>query len=157
MSLSLAPIILLAAAESLTYHITVTGPDGELDRRCQDPCHIEQVQVVGRTSGGTTTETAQVRDDVADRRGMDCQGDCDSGRSTELRINIRMSRTLREGIEVRIEGQRAHLIFYDVAETESGHSTRRRHAQFAVDRELIELDLHGSEVRLETTGLGDGG
>ena len=157
MSLSLAPIILLASAESLTYHITVAGPDGELDRRCQDPCHIEQVQVVGRTRGGTTTEITQARDDAAAERGTSCQGDCDSGRSTGLRINIRLSRTLREGIEVRIEGQRAHFIFYDVVETESGQSTRRRYADFVVDRELIELELHGNEVRVETTGLGDGG
>jgi hypothetical protein len=157
MSLSLAPIILLASVEGLSYHITIDGPDGVLDDRCQDPCRIEQLQVVGTTTGGTTTTTSDLGEDDTDvTEGAECWGACGS-RSTEVRITIRPSRSLREGIEVRIDDGRAHFLFYDVVEADGGRSTRRRHSEFVIDRSPIVLELHGNQVRVETTGLGDGG
>jgi hypothetical protein len=158
MSLSLVPILLLASAAGTNYHITVSGPDGEMDVRCTDPCHIEQVEIVG-TAGGQTTSTTEANTDgfsEADRRGVECTGDCASRRSTSFSFNIQTTRKLREGVELRIDDGRAHFIFYDVVDAEAGPSTRRRHSEFDLDRALIVLDLHGNAVRIEVEGMDDG-
>jgi len=157
MDLVLAPLLLTAASVALDYHVVVAGPDGSVDQRCADPCLIERVAVVGTAGGTSNTEVATTRDRSNEERGAECSGNCGSSRSTELRINISPSRKLREGIEVRIEDGRAHVILYDVVETEGGRSTRRRHSEFEIDRPVIELDVYGNDLRIETTGLPDAG
>jgi hypothetical protein len=151
MSPNLIPLIVLAATTGLSYHVTVVGPDGELDTVCSDPCHVEQVRVVGSSGGGssTTTETIEDDQDRSEERGVDCQGTCASGAATSVTFNFQTRRTLREGIELEISDGRAHFIFYDVVDVDGGQSTRRRHAEFNVDRALIEIELHGNDVRLE--------
>jgi len=152
-NLTLTSVALAAAASGLQYHVTLQGPDGALERQCGDPCVIERVEVVGTSGGTTSTEIAGRRDRGPADRGERCEGDCDTARSTEFRITISPSRTLREGVEVRIEDGRAHIILYDVVDTDAGRSTRRRHSEFDIDRPLIELDIYGNDLRIETTGL----
>lgn len=144
-----------ADAVHIQYSILVYGPGGEVEATCTDPCHIDQHQLTGHSGGEMTTSSA-VREADEDPRadGIKCTGTCASGKpGTTVEFNAR--KALYEGIEVRIEERYAHFIFYSVVDTEEGPSTLKQHAEFRIDRPLIQLDLHGHEIEVRAV-MSDG-
>ena len=80
-----------------------------------------------------------------------CEGDCvvlRGGKIEQRGLSIKFDpkRDLKQGLEVTIRDGNAHFIFYKVVDTEQGQATRRQHAEFRIDRPLIEAEIHGHDV-----------
>lgn len=145
------------ATPPTSYDISVSGPVVNIETSCNDPCRIEQIEDLGHAGGGAkAVEPAEGDDEDADAED-DCLGDCLTGGKQEglhqqrgLRIQFDPKRDLREGLELTITDGQAHFIFYTVVETEKGRATRRQHAEFRIDRKLIELEVHDHDVAVRT-------
>lgn len=152
LSLTLAAPVLAqdaAPADPPRYRISVSGPVAELVTSCDDPCEIDEVEVVGRTSGRLTTSQVATREQDANPEEV-CQGNCDTGRQVQNMMVFSTPRTLREGLSLTIRDGRAHFIFHSVTETESGPATLLQHSEFRVDRPFISVYLHGHDVVVRT-------
>ncbi len=146
-----------------TYNVTINGPLVVTEFTCDDPCHVDQQEIVGYSGGGMisreTTATDKKRTPLTGSHldtgrshaemGVKCVGDCGTWEENTL-IIFELKRTLRQGFKLDIEDESAHFIFYSVTDTEYGPATLLQHSQFRIDRPLIELDLHGHEVEIRT-------
>ena len=160
--------ILLCSASALspvlaapTYSITINGPVVVTEFTCDDPCHVDQQEIVGYSGGGMTSiETTDKNPSPLTEgqldtkrshaeRGIKCVGDCGLREENTLLI-FEHKRKLRNGFKLDIEDESAHFIFYSVTDTENGPATLLQHSQFRIDRPLIELDLHGHAVEVRT-------
>jgi hypothetical protein len=130
------------------YSIELSGPQVNLETSCDDPCHIDEVEVVGSVgmqASKTESEGGYAEDETA--ANASCYGECKK-KKTQLRVSG--PRTLKEGIEVSIEDRWAHFIIYSVTDTEKGPATRRQHYEFRVDRPLIEVPLDQHRLKLRS-------
>jgi hypothetical protein len=128
------------------YSIAITGPQVELTRTCDDPCIIDEVEVVGGVGMKASTIDSEVGNAAGETEfDADCYGEC---RKQKTQLRVSGPRTLKEGVEISIEDRWAHIIIYSVTETEKGPATRRRHYEFRVDRPLIEVALDEHRLTL---------
>ncbi len=128
------------------YRLTINGPLAGVSESCNDPCHIEMVEVVGELGMSTIQEEVDAQSGEGEvTMPSECYGECEKKKT---RLKVRSPRTLKKGVEVTIEDRWAHFIFYSVTETDSGPATRRRHHEFRVDRPLIAVNLDDHEVEL---------
>lgn len=152
----IAPVV-----ASSSYTISIDGPSVVTEFTCDDPCHVDQQEIVGHAGGemkdqevtgkNTSPVTGSHLDSEKSRaeKGIRCTGDCGGGGKTTQFV-FEHKRTLRQGYKLDIEDGSAHIIFYSVTDTEKGPATRLQHSQFRIDRPLIELNLHGHEVEIRT-------
>ena len=128
------------------YSISISGPRVTLEAACDDPCHIEEVELVGNVAM-KADKTESIAGHTEDEVSFDseCYGDCKK-QKTQLRVSG--PRKLREGVEVTIEEQWAHFVFYSVTDTDKGPATRRQHFEFRIDRPLIEVSLDDHQLQL---------
>ena len=146
--LCLSPICISQADEESqpVYAITISGPQVNLEAACDDPCRIDEVELVGNVAmkaNKTESEAGNAEDELS--FDSECYGDC---RKKKTQLSVSGPRKLREGVEVTIEERWAHFIFYSVTDTDKGPATRRRHYEFRVDRPLIEVALDDHQLKL---------
>jgi hypothetical protein len=144
----------LAAESSPRYSIRVEGPVANLAEDCTDPCKLERVRQVGRTSA--TVEDASNRFEsnrINSEPAVRCAGNCVSGQQ-KSGLSLSMPAELKEGVEVSIEDGVARFVFYRVTDTESGQKTLKQHSRFEVDREFISLKLREHEVEIRVLPAG---
>ena len=147
---------------SSSYGIRVSGPIAELKFTCDDPCRLNEKEFVGSSGGTLSRSKVEVKDVLITgsrikrkgntnltMNGVQCMGNCPTGnRSTGLGFESR--RNLYEGIKITISDSYAHFIFYSVVDTEKGKATRTQYSDFRIDRPLIQLELHGHSVEIQT-------
>ena len=146
---------------SSSYTISIDGPSVVTEITCDDPCHVDQQEIVGHSGGEMKEQEVTGKNalpvtgshlDAAKNRaekGIKCTGNCGKGGKT-TQLVFEHKRTLRHGYKLDIEDGSAHIIFYSVTDTENGPATLLQHSQFRIDRPLIELNLHGHEVEIRT-------
>jgi hypothetical protein len=134
--------------QSSDYSISVKGPLATESFICNDPCRIDETLVIKQNSSdiaiGTNSKTEEVSKQVK------CKGNCIK-HDERMQVVLKTAPKLRRGLEITIVDGHAHFIFYSVAESENGPSTRRQHSEFRVDRPLIELELHDHDVVIKAS------
>ena len=153
---AIAPVV-----ASSSYTISIDGPSAVTEFMCDDPCHVDQQEIVGQAGGEMKEKEITKKSKSAvtgshlnserslEAKGIKCTGDCGKGGKTSQMV-FEHKRTLRQGFKLDIEDGAAHIIFYSVTDTENGPATLLQHSQFRIDRPLIELNLHGHEVEIRT-------
>lgn len=161
LSLAISTSALSPVMAASTYSITINGPIVVTEFSCDDPCHIDQQEIIGYSGGRITTQVSTNKNGVPATgshldigrshagKGIKCVGNCDNKEENTL-IIFEHKRTLRNGFKLDIKDRSAHFIFYSVIDTERGPATLLQQSQFRVDRPLIEVELHGHEVEIRS-------